>query len=581
MTDFATQGIGVPSRGFPPGLRGRVALTFMAVVLAACLVAATLLLSQALNERQAIRDRALSTAVALSFGFDQEVAAVNYLLRGLSTSPALLSGDIKGFYDQLKATHVPEGSGLALQDLEGQLINTFRPFGDPTLPKHTAFPNYQEQIARIRERRWSVSGRQFGVVVGSVVIALSLRVDGPDGQMKYFLTTVLSEARLNKILDDSNVPANWTKALYDRSYQPVVTVRSGQRTPEIPAPAALRARLADAGPNSANNGLIEGVDERGLPVLLAYRRSGATNWTTSVAVPLSVLNAPITGVLWQMAGPAALLLLAGGLATLFTARQVERPLRTLSHLVTQAKSEVTELSAQLLALQEEERQRIARELHDSTAQCLVAAGLGLGRLEAELRQSPAGLRTCGEIGDLLDKALLELRIFTYLLHPPSLTHDGLRATLQEFIEGFAERTGLKASIRMSDRLDDAPSDIQRSILRVVQEALANVHRHAGASQVHVGAKVVAGRLVVRVRDDGRGMPMPDGAAVRLRMGVGIPGMHARLQQFGGDLKIRTGSRGTSLLAYVPVPGASQVSTPSLPLRIGSRFRATWAGGRAA
>jgi hypothetical protein len=240
-----------------------VALTFMAVVLAACLVAATLLLSQALNERQAIRDRALSTAVALSFGFDQEVAAVNYLLRGLATSPALLSGDIKGFYDQLKATHVPEGSGLALQDLEGQVINTFRPYGDPTLPKHTAFPNYQEQIARIRDRRWSVSGRQFGVVIGAVVIALSLRIDGPDGEMKYFLTTVLSGARLNMILDDTNVPADWTKALYDRSYQPIVTVRGGQRTPEIPAPAALRARLADAGPNSATDGLVEGVDERG------------------------------------------------------------------------------------------------------------------------------------------------------------------------------------------------------------------------------------------------------------------------------------------------------------------------------
>jgi signal transduction histidine kinase len=556
-----------------------MALTFTAVVLVACVVAATLLLSRALNERQAIRDRALSTAVALSFGFDQEVTGVNYLLKGLSKSPALLSGDMKGFYDQLKATPVPEGSGVALQDLEGQVLNTFRPFGDPTLPKHTAFPNYQEQIARIRDRGWSVSGRQFGVVVGAVLIALSLRIDGPDGQMKYFLTTILSGARLNKILDDPNVPADWTKAVYDRSYQPIVTVGSGQRTPEIPAPAALRARLADAGPNNTMDGLVEGVDERGIPVLLAYRRSGATNWTTAVAVPLAAVNAPITGVLWQMAGPAAFLLLAGGLAALFTARQVERPLRTLSHQVTKAEGEVTELSAQLLALQEEERQRIARELHDSTAQSLVAASLGLGRLEVELRQSPAGLKTCGEIGDLLDRALLELRVFTYLLHPPSLTHDGLCATLQAFIEGFAERTGLKACIRISDRLDDVPPEIQRSILRVVQEALANVHRHAGASRVDVGAKLVAGRLVVRVRDDGRGMTVPNGSKGRLRLGVGIPGMHARLQQFGGDLKIRTGSTGTSLLASVPMPGASQVSTPRLPLRIGSRFRATWAGGR--
>ena len=158
MTDIAAREIAL-RLGDSARLGRRVALTFMAVVLAACAVAAALLFSHAQNERQAIRDRALSTAVALSFGFDQEVAAVNYLLKGLSKSPALLSGDIEGFYEQMKATPVPEGSWLILQDLEGQVANTMRPFGDPTLPKHTAFPNYQEQIARIRDRGWSVSGR--------------------------------------------------------------------------------------------------------------------------------------------------------------------------------------------------------------------------------------------------------------------------------------------------------------------------------------------------------------------------------------------------------------------------------------
>jgi two-component system NarL family sensor kinase len=267
--------------------------------------------------------------------------------------------------------------------------------------------------------------------------------------------------------------------------------------------------------------------------------------------------------------------LAGGLAALFTARQVERPLQTLSHLVTEAKSEVTQLSEQLLALQEEERQRIARELHDSTAQHLVATNLGLMRLTGEIRHSPAAaLTTCGEIGDLLDRALLELRVFTYLLHPPNLADEGLHATLRAFIEGFAGRTGLQARVRISDAVDHAPPDIQRSVLRVVQEALANVHRHAGASQVDVGAKLVGDRLVVRIRDDGLGMAMAGGAGGRLRMGVGIPGMHARLRQFGGDLKLRTSSKGTSLLAYVPLPGQSKVA----PLRIAPRLTAGSAGG---
>jgi signal transduction histidine kinase len=552
MTDTLAQQFALPPR-VVRGLKGRIALIFTLMVLTACVGAAALLLAHAANERQAIRDRSLSIAVALSFGFDQEVAAVHSLLIGLSKSPALLSGDAKGFYDQLKATPVPEGSGFVLQDLEGQVANTLRPFGDPTLPKHTAFPNYQEQIARIRERGWAVSGRLFGIVKRSVVIAISLRINGPDGEMKNFITTSLTDARLDRILDDQTVPADWSKAVYDRTLQPIVTARNGQTSLEIPAPAALRTRLAGAGPNSVMSGVLEGVDERGVPILLAYRRSGTTNWTTAVAVPLAVVDAPIWGVVWQLTGPAALLLLVGGAAALFTARQVERPLRTLSDLVTEAKTEVTELSEQLLALQEEERQRIARELHDSTAQCLVAASLNLGRLEPELQQSPASLKILRDIGGQLDKAMMELRIFTYLLHPPNLAADGLRATLEEFAEGFAQRTGLQASVRVSERMDDAPLDIQRSILRVVQEALANVHRHAGASHVHVGAKLVGERMIVRVRDNGRGMTTLRPLTGRLRMGVGIPGMHARLQQFGGDLKLRTGRGGTSLLAYVPLP----------------------------
>jgi two-component system, NarL family, sensor kinase len=573
MADASPSEITIQPRGYPPRLRGRVALTFTLVVVAASVVAAALLLSNAGNERQAIRDRALSTAVALSFGFDQEVAAVNYLLKGLSTSPALLSGDIKGFYDQMKATPVPDGSWLVLQDLEGQVANTIRPFGT-RLPRHSEIPNSEEQIARIRDRGWTVSGRLIGPVTRSTLIALSLRIDGPDGRMKQFVTTILSEKRLAAILGDQTVPIEWTKAVYDRSFQPIVATGAGQEERDIPAPAVLRTRLADVGPNSTMNGVIEGVDERGVAVLVAFRRSGATNWTTTVTVPLAIVEAPVRGVMWQMAGPTALLLLAGGLAALFTARQVERPLQSLSHLVTKAESEVAQLSAQLLALQEEERQRIARELHDSTAQHIVAANLGLMRLTGEIRQNPTALTAIEEIGDLLDKALLELRVFTYLLHPPNLADEGLQATLREFIEGFADRTGLQAQVRMVNKTDDAPPDIQRSILRVVQEALANVHRHAGASRVHVSAKLVRDRLVVRVRDDGRGLPPASGTAGGLRMGVGIPGMHARLRQFGGDLKIRSGPQGTSLLAYVPLPGRSKV----LPRRKVPRFTIGSSGG---
>jgi two-component system, NarL family, sensor kinase len=370
---------------------------------------------------------------------------------------------------------------------------------------------------------------------------------------------VFSQDRLGTILSVQKVPDGWATGLYDRRLQPIVTMRRGETSSNIPVPGTLAEDLAGHDASATADGVTEGVDEHGTPVLVAYRRSGATNWTSVVTVPLALVDAPVTGVLWQMAGPTALLLFAGGLAALFTARQVERPLRTLSHLVTAAESEVAELSTQLLALQEEERQRIARELHDSTAQSLVAANLGLARLEREVEQGPAARKLVAQIEVLLDRALQELRVFTYLLHPPNLAEDGLKATLEEFIDGFAGRTGLRARIRISSRVDDAPPEIQRSILRVVQEALANVHRHAGAAEVSVDAKLAGGQVIVRVRDDGRGIGKPPGheSVGRPRMGVGIPGMRARLRQFDGDLRIRSGPGGTSLLAHVPLPGADR------------------------
>ena len=275
--------------------------------------------------------------------------------------------------------------------------------------------------------------------------------------MNGHLTIILAEARLGAILDDQVLPVGWMKGLYDRKLQPIVADRDGHKGSDLPAPAALAARLADAGPDSTITGTIEAVDDRGVPVLVAFRRSGATNWTSVVAVPLADLNAPVTAALWRMAGPAALLLLAGGLAAWFTARQVEQPLRVLSDQVTGAKKQVSELSGQLLALQEEERQRIARELHDSTAQHLVAANLGLASLEGAVSQIPAGRRALAEVEGLLTEALRELRIFTYLLHPPNLAHDGLQATLRDFAEGFAGRTGLVARIRIPEEVDDLPT----------------------------------------------------------------------------------------------------------------------------
>ncbi|MEZ0170382.1 PAS domain-containing protein [Microvirga sp. TS319] len=217
-----------------------------------------------------------------------------------------------------------------------------------------------------------------------------------------------------------------------------------------------------------------------------------------------------------------------------------------------AREEVGELSERLLALQDEERQRIAAELHDSTAQHLVAMGLSLMQVEA-MGLPPAGRHILNEIDRSLEEALKELRLFTYLLHPPGLEADGLTETIRGFAEGFAERSGLSVTTRVVESTGLLPSGLQRALFRIVQEGLANVHRHAGASRARIVLRLTPGAVILCIGDDGRGMRPRRGAASaqRTSLGVGIPGMRIRLGQFGGSLRIRSGRRGTVVRAAVP------------------------------
>jgi two-component system, NarL family, sensor kinase len=537
----------------PLRIKRPVAITFALMVLAACIVPVLLLLNGAERERHALRDQALTTAITLSFSFDQEVAAGKALLRGLSTSPAIKAWDVKLLHDQLAATQIPPGSWLIVNDLEKQVVNTLVPFG-ASLPRLRDFPTYPEALNRVRDRGWTVSGRMSSLVKpGKTIIALGLRLDADDGSMRGFISTILVEDHLRSILAAAKAPPGWSKGLYDRKLLPIATDRGGF-VAERPIPAALTNHLSTLPAGTNAEGLIEGGDEHGEPILIAFRRSEASDWTAVVSVPVAIIDAPVTGVMHKMVGPSAFLVVAGVLLALVAASQVQRPLKSLALLVSRTEREVTKLSDQLLALQEDERQRIARELHDSTAQSLVAAGLYLAKLEHEVHGTEATGRIFVQISAQLDTALQEIRIFTYLLHPPALEEVGLKAALQDFILGFANRTGLSARVGLTSDVDDLAPSVQRSMLRVMQEALANVHRHAGAAVVTVKARRRDGYVYFRVADDGRGFGprSRQGSAERPRLGVGIPGMRVRLRQLDGDLRVTSGAWGTSVLAYVPV-----------------------------
>jgi PAS domain S-box-containing protein len=219
-----------------------------------------------------------------------------------------------------------------------------------------------------------------------------------------------------------------------------------------------------------------------------------------------------------------------------------------------AEEEAERLSERLSTIQDEERQQIAQDLHDSTAQHLVAASLNAMSLQHRFAGEPAARELCNEIGYCLDEATKELRTFTYLLHPPRLESDGLRATLQRYVDGFGRRTELKTSLRTCCGADQLPLPLQRSMLRIVQEALTNVHRHAAATRVSVCVRRIGGRTHLVISDDGQGFETTSGrhSGRPLRVGVGVPGMTARVQQFGGRLNIRSGPKGTTVHAAMPV-----------------------------
>jgi len=215
------------------------------------------------------------------------------------------------------------------------------------------------------------------------------------------------------------------------------------------------------------------------------------------------------------------------------------------------------LGAWLLSLQEEVQQRIASDLHDSTGQHLIAASLNVMRMRRAMNDISGAGRLCDDIDASIDQALREIRTFTYLLHPQNLLTDGLKITIEQFVNGFSARTSLKTSLEIAPEVDKLSYERQRSVLRVIQEALTNVFRHAKATQVKIAMEAKDTHFKLRISDNGRGMPISQARSglEAISFGVGIPAMRARLQQMGGALEIRSSSatecRGTTLCAVIP------------------------------
>jgi signal transduction histidine kinase len=217
----------------------------------------------------------------------------------------------------------------------------------------------------------------------------------------------------------------------------------------------------------------------------------------------------------------------------------------------------SKLDTELVALQEKLHRRIASELHDSTCQHLIAASLGVMQIRNALRDPRKAEAHCEQVDLSINLALKELRSLAYLLHPQGLFEGGLKTTIERYAEGFAVRTSLVVEVSISPAVDSLSRQKQRSLMRIVQEGLTNVYRHAKATSVDITIEARERAFQLEIRDDGQGMVVGDSLGRRCppALGTGLRIMQDRLDEMGGRLEISSAPtaarRGTTLRAIVP------------------------------
>jgi len=220
-----------------------------------------------------------------------------------------------------------------------------------------------------------------------------------------------------------------------------------------------------------------------------------------------------------------------------------------------ASKEQGELATRFQRMQDEERKRIARELHDSVGQLLAAIGMNMAIVQQQSRKLDAdGIRAVSENAMLVEQVSREIRTISHLLHPPLLDIAGLVSALRWYVDGFSERSKIKVNLDIPSDFGRLPDDVEIAIFRIVQECLTNIHRHSGSATATIAVYQENDFLTVQVRDEGKGIPKDKQRDLLEsgRAGIGFGGMRERLRQLGGSLEIQSEGRGTTVIAKVKI-----------------------------
>jgi signal transduction histidine kinase len=317
-----------------------------------------------------------------------------------------------------------------------------------------------------------------------------------------------------------------------------------------------RLRMWDETVKSAKNGQVTPVE--------AIAAEQESSFGAQVAALTDVMNAEESRLLAERESSAALhfrivilvlaFAFAGSLLLFFVHYQMLRneleQRRAAEKTAIKSQQAARNLSVRLMRLQDEERRKFSRELHDSLGQYLVALKMNLG----QIKDSGPQAKLIAEALQLTDDALSEARTLSYLLHPPMLDETGFASASQWFVEGFSRRSGINVEIDLPKNPVRLPNDVELTLFRVLQEALTNVHKHSKSTQAHVSVSSGSGYVTLMISDAGKGIPREQLSRLRedgSEAGVDLSGMRERVQELGGNLKIES-RKGTKLIVTIPI-----------------------------
>ena len=227
----------------------------------------------------------------------------------------------------------------------------------------------------------------------------------------------------------------------------------------------------------------------------------------------------------------------------------------LESVILERTVQLQNLTQRLLNIQDEERRKLSRDLHDSTGQTLAALKISVSFLVDNCKQDAPTMALVSDVVTLADQAIEEIRTMSYLLHPPLLDEVGFACAAEWYVEGFAKRSGIDVRLDIATPRERLPMRIEIALFRVLQESLTNEHRHSGASKASVCFQYQPENVVLEIRDYGRGIVAERLDRLRgasTETGVGLAGMRERLHELNGKLEIESDGQGTSMRAIVPL-----------------------------